>query len=201
MIEVLLTRGKVAIIDNVDSDLCDLKWSAHKPCGGENARWYAVRNSKRGPCGRESIKMHRVILERIVGRQLTHIEETDHINHDGLDNRRSNLRLATREENQRNARTRHNAKSSGYKGVTWAKNVRKWRARITVDGEQKDVGYFSIESEAAKAYDAAAKRIYQKFACLNFPEDEKRTGSGEDNLAGVFEEHTCAKCGTFRVKA
>jgi hypothetical protein len=94
----------------------------------------------------------------------------DHINHNGLDNRKVNMRLATRAENARYSRKTKNKFHSDYKGVYYIKRVKRWRARITFEGKTMYVGEFKDEKSAGKAYDRAAKKYFGEFACLNFPD-------------------------------
>ena len=94
----------------------------------------------------------------------------DHINHNGLDNRRENLRICTNAENNRHRRKPKN-NTSGYKGVCWDKSKKKWRARIEKDNKNIHIGYYNILEEAARAYDAKAKELFGKYAQLNFPEE------------------------------
>ncbi len=96
----------------------------------------------------------------------------DHINHDGLDNRKTNLRNCTLKQNNANTRPTKGA-SSKYKGVTFAKREKKWVVYIKKDGRQTFLGCFDDEVEAAKAYDAAAAKLYGEFAYLNFPDLQK----------------------------
>jgi len=84
----------------------------------------------------------------------------------GLNNMRSNLRLAMKVENSRNRRLNIN-NTSGFKGVFWDKGNRKWRAQIKVDGKFKHLGYFADKREAARAYDVAALKCFGRFACTN----------------------------------
>jgi hypothetical protein len=94
----------------------------------------------------------------------------DHINHNGLDNRKVNLRFATRAENARYARKTKNKFSSNYKGVHYIKRAKRWRTMITFEDKTIYIGQFRDEISAAKAYDRAAKKYFGEFACLNFPE-------------------------------
>ena len=93
----------------------------------------------------------------------------DHINGNGLDNRRSNLRLCTQAENMRNIKNfLKKNKTSIYKGVFFAKHANKWRARITIDGKSKHLGYFDDEIKAAEAYDKSCISIFGSFGNPNF---------------------------------
>jgi len=94
----------------------------------------------------------------------------DHINHNGLDNRKANLRFATPQQNTWNRRCLSRCKGTKYIGVSWDKQSRKWRVRILVDGKSRFLGYFEDEKEAAKAFDRAAKEHRGEFAFLNFPQ-------------------------------
>jgi hypothetical protein len=93
----------------------------------------------------------------------------DHQNHNGLDNRRKNLRIATWEENCWNKRKPNTNSSSIYKGVMWDKRRGNWQVMIGYKGKKIFIGYFDDEQEAARAYDAKAKELYGEFAALNFP--------------------------------
>lgn len=95
--------------------------------------------------------------------------QVDHIYHDTLDNRRSNLRICTPSENSRNTRSLRES-SSTYKGVSFFRRNGKWRSTIWYNGKQVSLGYFFNEIEAAKAYDKASLAYYKDFSCLNFPE-------------------------------
>lgn len=92
--------------------------------------------------------------------------EVDHMNRDGLDNRKSNLRICTRIENEMNKTVRKNT-ASGFKGVTWNHKNNTWRARLKKDGKFLHLGLFKNKKDAAKAYNEKAKEIYGGFAWLN----------------------------------
>lgn len=156
-----LTRGKFAIVDAEDYlRLSQYTWFAE----GTGNNIYAVRKEN----GR-SIKMHREIMNAP-----NHLV-VDHIDHNGLYNRKRNLRLCTFAENCRNLKGRsiqygrNKRKSSKYKGVHWHKKSQKWAAAITFNNKTHHLGYFIDEIEAAKAYDRAAKKYHGDFASLNFP--------------------------------
>jgi hypothetical protein len=159
MIQIELTQGKQSLVDDCDSDLDELNWRAYK----DRNTFYAVRDIKKPDGKWTSQKMHRVILERKLGRPLVKGELCDHINGNGLDNRRSNLRAATKAENGRNRGVQRNSKS-GLKCVYFEKRRSKWRASIKVDGKRKHLGYFDTPEGASLAYQAAAKRYYGEFA-------------------------------------
>ncbi len=108
--------------------------------------------------------MHRVILG--VEDSAVHI---DHIDHNGLNNQKSNLRTATRSDNASNIRA-HKDSTSGYLGVSFDASRNKWALRIYKNGKVLIAKRFDTEIGAAKAYDALAKEIHGQFANLNFPE-------------------------------
>lgn len=148
---ILLNQNFITWIDTVDIDLQQYNW-----CALKGTSIYARARINKAP-----IMMHRLILERILNRPLNKDEYADHINGDGLDNRRSNLRLATRYENARNARLRKDSPFK-LKGVT--KDRDHWRARITVNKKQIYLGQFDNPEDAHKAYCEAAKIHHGEFA-------------------------------------
>ncbi|MHC4693236.1 MAG: hypothetical protein ACYS67_10890, partial [Planctomycetota bacterium] len=154
-----LTRGKYAIVDPDDYyHLSKHRWHAVR--GKETfyaARWLVNK------AGRKCIQMHRAILKVPDGTWI------DHINQDGLDNRKINIRPATRAQNMRN-RSKYKSRSfsSKYKGVTRIRGKKLWKAHITVNRRTILLGSFQDEIAAAKAYDKAAKKYHGQFASLNF---------------------------------
>ena len=102
----------------------------------------------------------------------------NHRNHDGLDNRRDNLRPATQTQNNGNQRCTRGV--SRFKGVSWYERHGKWFARIQHEGRRRSIGYFKDELVAAEAYDAAARELFGEYACVNFPVPQKveREGIG-----------------------
>jgi hypothetical protein len=157
--EIQLTQGKIAIIDDNDYSLISqYKWRYSKTgCGITSFR---VNKIKR------TVKMHRLILK------LTDPKiQVDHINHNKLDNRRTNLRICTAKENSRNRRPYGKSK---YLGVCFSHDARKKNpytyiiARILVNNKRIFLGSFKTEEAAALAYDEAAKIHFGEFANLNF---------------------------------
>ena len=149
-----LTQGKVAIVDPADYlALKRYKWFAAKG----RRTYYAARRAR----GRQ-IWMHRQILKppsRLV---------VDHIDHNGLNNRRENLRPCTRRQNNFNQLPRRGG-SSKYKGVTRCRRTGIFRAQISRNKKCIHIGRFKKEIDAAKAYDKKAKELFGEFAYLNFP--------------------------------
>jgi hypothetical protein len=110
--------------------------------------------------------MHRLIRADIAG-------DIDHENRDSLDNRRSNLRPASRGQQNANQGIRRD-NSSGFIGVRPRNN--RWQARISPEGKEAHVGYFDSPEDAARARDAAAVEHYGEFAVLNFPTNREQAG-------------------------
>ena len=160
-----LTQGEYAIVDPDDYErLRKYKWNV---CKRSNTS-YAVRHKWLPEKKRyTTVSMHREIIDVPEGLFV------DHINHRGLDNRKANLRPATPAQNTQYARypKKKNA-TSKYRGVWYNKKTKRWRAVIGINNTRKVIGNFRNELDAAKAYDAAAKKYYKEFAILNFPNEE-----------------------------
>ena len=163
MWSITLSHGKVAVVDDHDyEDLRQDNWHASK-CGDV---WYARR-------GEHCLFMHRLVMERAIGRPLQPGELVDHVNRDTLDNRRSNLRVATKAQNSQNEVRRIGA--SRFKGVARGTHskVNPWRAYINACGRQIALGRFPDEESAARAYDEAAAEYFGEFARTNFPQETR----------------------------
>lgn len=148
MKEIELTRGKVALVDDdIESLLKGYRWNAHY----EGHTWYALRTTSKkygDLIPHKVVRMHRVVLPPPCG------FEIDHINGDGLDNRRCNLRIVTRRQNLQNL---HINKSSKYPGVCFDKQCGKWLARMRISGKRIHLGHYATEQEAAIAYASACR--------------------------------------------
>lgn len=157
-----LGNGHNAIVDLEDLPrLSLLRWFTEKGHG----TYYARRSGGRKGSPRKKTYMHQCVMgEPPAGKEI------DHINGNGLDNRKENLRFCSRRQNLQAARKSKKNASSRYKGVIWEKGAKKWRARISrLDGTLKHLGYFDSELDAARAYDKAALEMFGNFATPNFP--------------------------------
>ena len=162
--QIQIAKGKFAIVDDEDYEsLIKHKWSLSI---GTNRTYYAHRRKKsKEIINGEShmISMHCSILKAPYGFQI------DHINGNGLDNRKCNLRIASRSENQRNSQKRID-NTSGYKGVYLDKGARhkRWKAQICVNSKRINLGRYHFPEQAAQAYDDAARKYFGDFARTNF---------------------------------
>jgi hypothetical protein len=160
MKKIKLTQGKFAIVDDEDFEfLNQFKWYAKR----DRTTFYAVRNGGKRP-NRVMVQMHRVIMN------CPDIMAVDHLDSNGLNNQKSNLRVCTEADNHRNQKMPSN-NTSGYKGVVWHESTKRFTAQICVNSKQIYLGSFGVGEEAAKAYDDAAIKYRGEFARLNFPKE------------------------------
>lgn len=153
--EIPLTKGQVAFVSDCDYErLSSYKWFAFFRVGS----WYAHRNGPTVSGKRETIMMHHDIVGKPARGMVT-----DHINRNGLDNRRCNLRHASYSENAMNRKTRKTS-TTGLKGVSPKKSNGKWIAAIQVSGKRKHLGVFLTPEDAHAAYCAAAKLMHGEFS-------------------------------------
>lgn len=183
-----LTYGKFAIVDDADYELTSkFKWSS---INGTNTD-YAICSvhlgylhsptKKRIKC---TLRLHRLIMRP------PKAMEVDHINHNGLDCRRSNMRICTKAQNQYNKYS--HIGSSRYKGVSWDKDAQKWRADIHNNGRHITLGKFYDEIDAALAYDEAAIKYAGEFAFTNFTKSEHQPG--DNHAKSVLPKPKTEKC-------
>ena len=159
---ISLTRGKFSAVDAKDFAWLN-QWKWHCSYWG-----YAVRfvyfGTVNGKPVKQIVRMHRLITDAPEGMHV------DHIDHDPLNNRRSNLRVCTNHQNRFN--TKITKGSSIYKGVCWVTRDKKWKASITVNSKHFSLGHYFDEKEAARAYNVAALAAFGSFAHLNEVEAE-----------------------------
>lgn len=154
MQRIPLANGRgFALIDDADAELVGrYSWHLHvTPHTNYADTWLTAPRRK--------VLMHVLLMGQ---------RGIDHINHDGLDNQRENLRVATQGQNLANQRPIRGG-SSRYKGVSWHAQRSRWRADIRLAGRTRFLGYFTDQADAARAYDAAALTAWGEFAGLNFP--------------------------------
>jgi len=166
--QIQLTKGYVTIVDDDDYEwLTDHSWYAHD----SNSRYCYAKSRIKG----KLIRMHRLILLRYG--LLENSKQVDHIDHDGLNNQKANLRACTKAENMRN---RKGPFKNGYLGICRSgckKN--SWKAAIMINGKRIHLGHFPTKEEAARAYDVAARRCHKEFATVNFPLSHERSARCE----------------------
>lgn len=158
-VRVPLTRGKSALVDAADAVgiLC-LRWCATQI----GKTWYAMRALPRTSDGKRRFEyLHRRILGDVPGMVV------DHINRDGLDCRRANLRHVTHSENLANQGVSRGNRS-GFKGVSWDRQTGRWGAHIQCGGRSERIGRFATAEDAARAYDRRARECFGEAAGLNF---------------------------------
>jgi hypothetical protein len=161
-----LGDGIYTIIDvDVFYRLGHHKWHLR---GSRGKRFYAIRSVKIGHGLAKQLSLHREIMNEPKGVLI------DHQNLNSLDNRLANLRTATQSQNIQNRDKRKNT-SSRFIGVSFNREMRKWRAFINYQCKGIFLGYFKNEIDAAKAYDAAARKYFGLHAKVNFPDELEPT--------------------------
>jgi hypothetical protein len=153
-----LTQGKFAIVDEEDyPELSRHTW--HLNSCNKGPVQYAARTSKG-----KAILMHRFLTN--APKDLC----VDHIDHNGLNNTKRNLRLCTHAQNQKNIRSKRGS-TSKYKGVSFRKKINRFIAEVSLKGKRYYLGCYKDEVDAAKVYDKKAKELFGEFAYLNFPDE------------------------------
>lgn len=163
--QIPLSQGRVALVDESDYERASkFSWYADKSVDGK--RWYARRNLFNEKTGKRTTQLLHKFIIGSCGKM-----DIDHRDGDGLNCQRSNLRVATRSQNNFNSGKNINNKS-GFKGVHFNKANNNWRAQIKVNGKRIHIGCFCSAEEAAKAYDISARSLCGEFAKLNFDNRE-----------------------------
>lgn len=164
MTKLFTIKHVVFKIDDADSDLLTHRWKlliSNKDKSSE--KFYASRNVTKAGVYVGALLMHRVIMGRVLNRDLDQEEHVDHIDGDSTNNQRENLRVATRAQNAANRKRRVDNKT-GFKGVTKRKNSNRYDAAIWINQKQVHLGRFDTPEEAHEAYLKAAGERYGEFA-------------------------------------
>ncbi len=161
--KIPLTQGKFAIVDEEDyEELNKYKWYALNHRGHFYAGRVDIKDGRR-----RNMTMHRQLINCPIDKVI------DHKNHNGLDNRKANLRVATRQQNSWNIKKRPGKKSSQFKGVSFCKRDKRWEAYIICGMKHIFIGRYDDEETAARAYDEKAKELFREFANPNFADSSK----------------------------
>jgi hypothetical protein len=158
--EILLTQGAISLVSDEDADLAAYSWYVQR-------LKYALRLSHKDDRGiwvRQYL--HRAVMEKVIGRALQRYESVDHIDRNGLNNTRENLRIVNQSQNCANRSLGINSKS-GYKGVSWNAQLQKWCAYISFHRKKMHLGYFTSKHDAARAYNAKAIELQGIYANVN----------------------------------
>lgn len=154
MKQIPLTQNKVALVDDDDFEIVNqFKWCFHQ---GYADRFTHYDDNK---------KQHHISLHRFIMNAPVHLQ-VDHLDGNGLNNQKRNLRLATHQQNAFNSEVQKNS-GTGYKGVTWRPSNNTFQCRIRKDNKRIHIGIFKTKEEAALAYNQAAIKYHGEFARLN----------------------------------
>ena len=162
---IYLTQNQITVVDIQDYEyLNQWKWAAQKR---NNQQGYYVFRTQHlgysdGKKNRKKIYLHRLIVEKILKRELKRKEIIDHINHNSLDNTRSNLRKISPRQNTQNKEEKG---TSNFPGVSWDKNRKKWVAGIRINGKKKNLGSFLSERKAAIEYEKECRQLGEELVC------------------------------------
>ena len=168
MKKIQLTQNKYALVDYEDYEKINkYNWQVSK----NKRSYYATRKNK----NKSRIIMHRILINCPENLQV------DHINGNGLDNRKENLRICTTSQNAKNKRLNKN-NTSGFKGVIWCKHHKKWLARICVDRKLKFLGYFIKINDAKEAYIKASKQYHKEFSNCGIIKEDKELQKEIDKI-------------------
>jgi len=157
MRKIVTSNGKETLVDDEDYEcLINYNWTSYKSCYNS----FIVITRIKTEIGWKTVRMHRLILGAKSG------QHVDHVNHDTLDNRKSNLRICSPSDNLCN-RKLFKSNTSGFKGVIFNKQHNKWMAKITKDGKQYFCGYFDNKIDASNAYDLKMVELFGEFSLTN----------------------------------
>lgn len=150
MIQIPLSRGRFAVIDECDAHLASFSWHCHSEGNGSSG-FYAARNFYK-EIGRGTMFLHHAVVGQPVNRSY----RIDHINGNGLDNRRENLRVVSHRANMTNCKAHRQGKPAGF---YWSNQKKKWIGQIVVGGKKKHLGYFDDQEKASRAYQVARQLL------------------------------------------
>lgn len=160
IVEIPLTQGYTALVDAVDANLITLKWQVRVCRHAPLVYAYHGMNRVGEP---RNVAMHHMVMRRMLNGELPQGKEVDHVDGNGLNNRRYNLRLATPTENMQNKSLYRNNKS-GVRGVSWHKRDKSWSATIRVNNRLIHLGYFDEIEDAANARIVAELEYFGEFS-------------------------------------
>jgi hypothetical protein len=164
--EIPLTQGMTAVVDDEDyARVSRYSWRAKRKRDGRTTYAYATIASVSSRTGRVDVALHRLVMDAPADRQI------DHIDGDGLNNRRANLRLATHAQNQANRNKQANNRS-GFKGVYKTTGSESWQSILRFNRHNYGIKTCKTKEEAARWYDRAARVVHGEFANLNFPDEQ-----------------------------